>query len=119
MTITLTAEHERIIQAQLATGQFRSVEDLLDQVLAPLQSSSGSGANPEAQMKAQAPAARIRELRQGITLDQPEGMTLREYAHLDDDVPKNGLLQFFRESPLVGLELEFDRDNDTGRDITL
>ena len=30
--------------------------------------------------------------------------------------PKS-LVQFFRESPLVGLELNFDRDRDTGRDI--
>ena len=36
MTITITAEHERIIQAQLAIGQFRSVEEVLDKVLAPL-----------------------------------------------------------------------------------
>jgi prevent-host-death family protein len=32
--------------------------------------------------------------------------------------PKS-LLQFFRESPLVGLELNFDRDRDEGRDIKL
>src|SRR3954469_16512775 len=30
--------------------------------------------------------------------------------------PKS-LVQFFRESPLVGLELDFERDRDTGRDI--
>jgi prevent-host-death family protein len=29
------------------------------------------------------------------------------------------LLQFFRESPLVGLELDFERDKDTGRDIEI
>lgn len=29
------------------------------------------------------------------------------------------LVQFFRESPLVGLELDFERDRDTGRDIDL
>jgi len=29
------------------------------------------------------------------------------------------LVQFFRESPLVGLELDFERDHDAGRDITL
>ena len=28
-----------------------------------------------------------------------------------------GLVQFFRESPLVGLELQFERDQDTGREI--
>lgn len=32
--------------------------------------------------------------------------------------PKS-LLQFFRESPLVGLELNFERDRDEGRDIDL
>jgi hypothetical protein len=29
------------------------------------------------------------------------------------------LVQFFRESPLVGLELDFERDKDTGRDVGL
>jgi hypothetical protein len=29
------------------------------------------------------------------------------------------LVEFFRASPLVGLELEFDRDRDMGRDISL
>ena len=32
--------------------------------------------------------------------------------------PKS-LVQFFRESPLVGVELDLDRDKDTGRDIDL
>jgi prevent-host-death family protein len=32
--------------------------------------------------------------------------------------PKS-LVQFFRASPLVGLELNFERDKDTGRDIEL
>ena len=32
--------------------------------------------------------------------------------------PKN-LLQFFRESPLVGVELDLERDNDEGRDLEL
>jgi antitoxin Phd len=29
------------------------------------------------------------------------------------------LVQFFRESPLVGLELDLTRDKDTGREISL
>jgi hypothetical protein len=29
------------------------------------------------------------------------------------------LVQFFRESPLVGLDLDFERDPDPGRDIEL
>ena len=36
----------------------------------------------------------------------------------EKSAPKS-LVQFFRESPLVGLELRFERDKDTGRDITL
>jgi hypothetical protein len=32
--------------------------------------------------------------------------------------PKS-LLQFFRQSPLVGLELNFERDRDEGRDFEL
>jgi len=32
--------------------------------------------------------------------------------------PKS-LVQFFRESPLVGVELDLERDKDTGRDIDL
>ncbi|MCU1273856.1 MAG: Phd YefM [Bryobacterales bacterium] len=32
--------------------------------------------------------------------------------------PKS-LLQFFRESPLVGVELDLQRDKDSGRDINL
>lgn len=29
------------------------------------------------------------------------------------------LLEFFRESPLVGLDLDFERDKDSGRDIEI
>ncbi|HEU4390938.1 MAG TPA: type II toxin-antitoxin system Phd/YefM family antitoxin [Blastocatellia bacterium] len=31
----------------------------------------------------------------------------------------DSLVQFFRESPLVGVELDLKRDKDTGRDVTL
>jgi hypothetical protein len=33
--------------------------------------------------------------------------------------PKKSLVEFLRESPLVGLELNLERDKDTGRDIEL
>ncbi len=82
MTITLTPEHERIIQAQLATGQFRSVDEVLDTVLAPLKSQNSETLEEEQVAQAQAAAESIRELRKGITLDRPEGMSLREYAHI-------------------------------------
>jgi Arc/MetJ-type ribon-helix-helix transcriptional regulator len=35
----------------------------------------------------------------------------------EKNAPKS-LVQFFRESPLVGLELHLERDQDTGRDIS-
>ena len=82
MTITLTPEHERIIQAQLATGQFRSVDEVLDTVLAPLKSQNSETLEEEQVAQAQAAAESIRELRKGVTLDRPEGITLREYAHI-------------------------------------
>jgi Arc/MetJ-type ribon-helix-helix transcriptional regulator len=34
----------------------------------------------------------------------------------EKNAPKS-LVQFFRDSPLVGLELQFERDQDTGREI--
>jgi Arc/MetJ-type ribon-helix-helix transcriptional regulator len=82
MTITLTPEHERIIQAQLATGEFRSVDEILEKALAPLKSHSADESTPDDRAKARAAAERIRQLRQGVTLERPEGMSLREYAHL-------------------------------------
>jgi Arc/MetJ-type ribon-helix-helix transcriptional regulator len=82
MTITLTPEHERIIQAQLATGRFRSVEEVLEKVLAPLKSQASDEATIDEKGKARAAAERIRELRKGVTLERPQGMSLREYAHL-------------------------------------
>jgi antitoxin Phd len=33
--------------------------------------------------------------------------------------PKNTLVEFFQQSPLVGVSLELNRDQDTGREIDL
>jgi len=81
MTITLSPEHERIIQAQLATGQFRSVEEVFEKVLAPLKPQA-SAATIDEKGKAHAAAERIQDLRKGVTLERPEGISLRDYAHL-------------------------------------
>lgn len=33
--------------------------------------------------------------------------------------PKNTLVKFFQQSPLVGVSLDLDRDQDTGREINI
>ncbi|MGA2297350.1 MAG: hypothetical protein ABSG15_07380 [FCB group bacterium] len=36
-----------------------------------------------------------------------------------EEVPKNDLVEFFRNSPLHGIELDLERVQDSGRDIEL
>jgi hypothetical protein len=78
MTIEIhNPELESILQQQLMAGNFASVEDML------LQTFRGALSFADEQRKERAlnAAARIRELRKGVTLDRPEGMSLREYAN--------------------------------------
>ena len=54
---------------------------------------------------------------------EPQGVVMisdEQYQRLVGKAhqPQN-LLQFFRESPLVGIELDLERDKDEGRDIGL
>jgi prevent-host-death family protein len=58
-----------------------------------------------------------------ITRQGKDGVVMMPVEQFDRLVnrtrqPKS-LVQFFRASPLVGLELDFERDKDTGRDIEL
>jgi antitoxin Phd len=58
-----------------------------------------------------------------ITRQGKEGVVMisdQQYERLVGKAhqPKN-LLQFFRESPLVGFDLDLERDKDEGRDIEL
>jgi antitoxin Phd len=58
-----------------------------------------------------------------ITRQGKEGVVMmaeEQYKRLvgKSHQPKN-LVQFFRQSPLVGVELDLDRDRDPGRDIDL
>ncbi len=60
---------------------------------------------------------------QRITRQGKEGVVIisdEQYEQLvgKSHQPKN-LVQFFRESPLVGVELELERAKDAGRDIEL
>lgn len=58
-----------------------------------------------------------------ITRQGKDGVVMMPVEQFDRLVKRSrkpkSLVQFFRESPLVGLELEFERDKDTGRDIEL
>jgi len=58
-----------------------------------------------------------------ITRQGKEGVVMMPVEQFDRLVnqskqPKS-LVQFFRESPLVGVELDLERDKDSGRDIEL
>ena len=60
---------------------------------------------------------------QRITRQGKEGVVMisdQQYRRLTvkSHQPKS-IVQFFRESPLVGVELDLERDKDTGRDMDL
>ena len=57
-------------------------------------------------------------LKSGAFMDA-EDVILQALRSSEPPTPKKSLVQFFRDSPLVGLELEFERDKDAGRDVDL
>jgi antitoxin Phd len=86
---------------------------------------------PKARWQLQTAKARFSELFRRARSEGPQLITRRDkegvvmisdeqYQRLVGKAhqPQN-LLQFFRESPLVGIELDLERDNDEGRDIEL
>src|SRR5260370_9457217 len=58
-----------------------------------------------------------------ITRQGKDGVVMVPVEQFDQLVPRSRqpktLVQFFRESPLVGLELDLERDKDTVRDLEL
>ncbi|MGC2466677.1 MAG: type II toxin-antitoxin system Phd/YefM family antitoxin [Candidatus Acidiferrum sp.] len=65
--------------------------------------------------RTEGPQLITRQGKEGVVMiadEQYERLTARARQ------PKS-LLQFFRQSPLVGLELNFERERDEGRDIEL
>ena len=86
---------------------------------------------PKASWQLQAAKARFSELFRRVRSEGPqlitrqgkEGVVMISDEQYEQLVGKahqpKSLLQFFRESPLVGLELNLDRDQDEGRDIEL
>ena len=80
MTIEIrNPELESILRDRLKAGNFANIEDLL---LETFRHTQGTSSEEDLQAKALQAAARIRELRKGVTLDRPEGMSLREFAHI-------------------------------------
>lgn len=81
MTIEIhNPELENMIQQEVNSGHFASVEDMLLHTLRAARRQPA--AEDQLAAKALEAAARIRELRRGVTLERPEGMSLREYAHI-------------------------------------
>jgi prevent-host-death family protein len=65
--------------------------------------------------RTQGPQRITRQGKEGVVMisdEQYERLTARSRQ------PKS-IVQFFRESPLVGVDLDLERDKDTGRDIDL
>ena len=60
---------------------------------------------------------------QHITRQGKEGVMMisdEDYARLKAKArPRSSLVEFFRSSPLVGAELDLERDRDAGRDLKL
>lgn len=60
---------------------------------------------------------------QRITRQGKEGVVMISDEQYDRLVVKSrqpkSIVQFFRESPLVGVEIDWERDKDTGRDVDL
>jgi antitoxin Phd len=58
-----------------------------------------------------------------ITRQGKEGVVMIPVEQFEQLVGRSSqpksLVQFFRESPLVGVKLDLERDKDTGRDIDL
>jgi prevent-host-death family protein len=60
---------------------------------------------------------------QRITRQGKEAVVMIPAEQFEQLIVRSGqpqsLVEFFRQSPLVGLELDFERDRDTGRDVEL
>ncbi|MFZ0814088.1 MAG: type II toxin-antitoxin system Phd/YefM family antitoxin [Candidatus Sulfotelmatobacter sp.] len=65
--------------------------------------------------RAEGPQRITRQVKEGVVMVAEE-----QYDRLvgKSHQPKN-LVQFFRQSPLVGVDLDLERDSDAGRDIDL
>ena len=90
MKIEINPETERLVRDEITSGHFRSLDELIvtsvhawreRNLASSVSASEAEGADIAAAARRKAGDA-IRELRKGVTLDRPKGMSLREYAHI-------------------------------------
>ncbi len=76
MIITLTPEIERLINEELQSGHYHSAEEVIQRALQALRVQEQTA--PDKLTECQEAAARIRELRHGVTLG---GLKLKDLIH--------------------------------------
>jgi Arc/MetJ-type ribon-helix-helix transcriptional regulator len=76
MTITLKPDTERLINEELKTGQYKDAEEVIQRALQTLHATHQ--ATPNQVQECQEAAARIRELRKGVTLG---GLKIQDLIH--------------------------------------
>jgi Arc/MetJ-type ribon-helix-helix transcriptional regulator len=76
MTITLKPDTERLINEELKSGHYKDAEEVIQRALQTLHAARQT--SPGKVNECQEAAARIRELRQGVTLG---GLTIKELMH--------------------------------------
>jgi len=86
MNIEINPETERLVRQEISNGHFRSIDELIVNSLHAWREMNVASRPPgnagEAATARQQAGERIRELRKGVRLDRPKGMSLREYAHI-------------------------------------
>jgi Arc/MetJ-type ribon-helix-helix transcriptional regulator len=76
MTIELKPEHQRIVEEAVQSGRYRNVDEFLDEAFAAWRTMDNK---PQFHKeKALAAAARIRELRKGVSLG---GVTIKDLVN--------------------------------------
>jgi Arc/MetJ-type ribon-helix-helix transcriptional regulator len=82
MAIDVKPETERLVQDEIRSGHFQTVDELIVKGVEAWREKSQRERGAESSADARRRAAdRIRELRKGVRLER-NGMSLREYAHL-------------------------------------
>jgi Arc/MetJ-type ribon-helix-helix transcriptional regulator len=86
MNIEINPETERLVREAIGRGHFQSVDEVIVAGINTRKEKTSSRPGGDDQGE-QAAARRkagetIRDLRKGVTLDRPAGMSLREYAHI-------------------------------------